>query len=124
MAAGLGIGLNSIMASIVGTLIICVLIFVLHKSNWGGLRKFEYVLNFKMDAKHHSNEVFKGIMEKYLKKQALLNVDAKDRGQILMFTFNISLLDDDQLNEFINEMNGLEGVSDVNIVSSKNDLEF
>lgn len=124
LAVGLGIGLNAVMSSIMGAFIICALIFVLHKSNFGGLRKFEYVLNFKMDAKYHSNDIFKGIMEKYLKKQALLNVDAKNRGQVLVFTFNISLLDDDQLNEFIDKMNKLEGVSDVNVVSSKNDLEF
>lgn len=124
LSIGLGIGLNAVMASITGALVICALIFILHQSNFGGLRKFEYVLNFKMEAKHHSGDIFKGIMEKYLKKKNLLSVDAKNRGQVLAFTFNISLLDNNQLNEFINEMNGLEGVSDVNVVSSKNDLEF
>jgi len=124
LAVGLGVGLNAIMVSVLGTISIAILIFILHKTNFGGLRKLEYVLHFKMEAKHHSNDVFKDIMNEYFKKQVLLNVEAKDKGQFLFFTFNVALRDDEQLNEFINKMNKIEGVSDVNVVSSKNDLEF
>ena len=72
----------------------------------------------------HSNDVFQGVMEKYLKKQLLLNIESKERGKILAFTFNISLKNDDDLNDFIGDMNKIKGVSDIGIVSSKNDLEY
>jgi uncharacterized membrane protein YhiD involved in acid resistance len=124
LASGLGIGLGELTISILGTLVLCGLIFLVYKSNFGGLRKLEYVLNFKMDAKNHSNDVFQGVMEKYLKKQLLLNIESKERGKILAFTFNISLKNDDDLNDFIGDMNKIKGVSDIGIVSSKNDLEY
>lgn len=124
LAVGLAVGTKSIIIALVGTLTICALIFSLSRVNFGGLRKLEYILNFKIDSKKHSNEIFKSIMHKYFKNQALLNVDAKDKGHFLMFTFNVSLFDDNKLNEFIMEINSIEGVSDVQIVSSKNDLEF
>ncbi|MBT3864699.1 DUF4956 domain-containing protein [Candidatus Peregrinibacteria bacterium] len=124
LSAGLAMGLGSVLPGILGVGVICALVFILHKSNFGGLRRLEYVLNFKMNAKDHSNDVFKEIMVEYLKKQTLLNVDAKERGTVLVFTFNVSLKDGDQLSEFINKMSDLEGVSDVSVVSSKNDLEF
>ena len=124
LATGLAVGTGALGVGVVGVFFISALIFVLHKTNFGGLRKYEYVLNFKMDAKDHSNDVFKEIMANHLKKQVLLNVDAKDRGQLLVFTFNISLKDGDNLDLFISDMNKLEGIKDVNVVSSKNDLEF
>jgi uncharacterized membrane protein YhiD involved in acid resistance len=124
LAVGLAVGTKAIMIGLIGTLIICALIFTLSKINFGGLRKLEYILNFKVDAKKHSNEIFKLVMQKYFKNQALLNVDAKDKGHYLVFTFNVNLFDDNKLNDFIMEINNIEGVSDVHIVSSKNDLEF
>jgi uncharacterized membrane protein YhiD involved in acid resistance len=124
LATGLAVGLGAISTATMGVIVLCVLIFVLHKTNFGGLRRLEYVLNFKMNAKDHDNDIFKGLMDKFLKKQVLLNVDAKDRGKYLVFTFNVSMRDQDELNKFISEMNGLEGVSDVSVISSKNDLEF
>lgn len=124
LAAGLAVGAGMSFYGVTWVALIVGLVFVLHKSNFGGLRRLEYVLNFKMDAKHHSNDVFKGVMGEYLKKQILLNVDAKEKGKTLMFTFNVSLKDSEGLEVFVKEMNILEGVSDVNMVSSKSDLEF
>lgn len=124
LATGLAVGVGGIGAAITGTIFICSLIFVLHKTNFGGLRKLDYILNFQLDAQNHSNDIFKEVMNKYLKKQVLLNVDAKSRGEQMHFTFNISLNNQDTLDEFVKQMQQVEGVSQINIVSSKNDLEF
>lgn len=124
LAVGLAVGVGAIGTGVVGVLFICALIFALHKTNFGGLRKLEYVLNFKMDVKNHSSDIFKKVMGQFLKKEMLLNVDAKDKGKSLVFTFNIGLKDDGELNKFIAKMTSLKGVSEVNVVSSKNDIEF
>ncbi len=124
LSSGLAVGAGMELKGLVWTIMISGLIFVMSKMNFGGLRKLEYVLNFKMDAIHHSNDVFKGIMSEYLKKQMLLNVTAKEKGKFLIFTFNISLKDPDDLDDFIKVMTDLNGVTEVSVVSSKNDLEF
>jgi len=124
LAVGLSIGAQYFQLGITSTVLICLLIFIIHKTNFGGLRKLEYVLNFKMDSDKHSNNIFKDTFDKYLKKQALLNVDAKDKGNYMIFTFNVSLKDSNKLDLFINEMNQTDGVYDVSVVSSKSDLEF
>jgi uncharacterized membrane protein YhiD involved in acid resistance len=124
LASGLGVGIGAVASSLVGTAFVCALIFVLHKSNFGGLRKHEYVLNFKLDAKEHSSDVFKEAMTEFVKHQTLLHVEAKEKGAVLAFTFNITFKDENYLDRFVNVMNSVEGVREVNIVSSKNDLEF
>ncbi|HBB03178.1 MAG: hypothetical protein US89_C0008G0010 [Candidatus Peregrinibacteria bacterium GW2011_GWF2_38_29] len=124
LATGLAVGVKSFASGVVGVIIVCGLVFVLYRTNFGGLRRFEYVLSFRMESKHHSGNLFKDLFDRYTKTQSLLNVDAKDKGAFLFFTFHVKLRDEEKLNEFIAEMNKVNGVSDVNIVSSDNDLEF
>ncbi len=124
LAAGLAIGSGSFIIGMVGTLAIALLIFMLHFTNFGGIKKLDYVLSFKMEAKHHVEEIFNGLFAKYLRSRNLLNVESKDKGKYMFFTFNIRLINEDSMKEFLKELNDFESVTDVNIVSSKNDLEF
>ncbi len=124
LAAGLAVGAGSFMIGIMGTIFIAALIFALHFSNFGGIKKLDYVLNFKIEAKHHVDDLFKNLFSEYLKSQILLNVESKDRGKYLFFTFNLRLKKDEKLKEFLEKLNQFETVSDVNLVSSKNNLEF
>lgn len=124
LAAGLGVGTGSLSIAITGTLLISALIFFLHFGNFAGPKKLDYVLNFRMDAKDHDQGIFKSVLTKYVKSEILLNVDSKEKGKELAFTFNISLKKDSELNLLVNELMSLNGVSKVNIVSSKSDLEF
>ncbi|MDD4351701.1 MAG: DUF4956 domain-containing protein [Candidatus Gracilibacteria bacterium] len=123
LATGLAVGTGSIAIGITGVLIICTLIFLLHLSNFGGLRKLEYVLNFVMDAKQ-SQDVFQDVFNEYLKTRNLLHVEAKDKGKVLFFSFNISLKYEDKMKEFLGDLNKVPGIEDVNVISSKNDLEY
>ena len=124
LCIGLAIGMGAIGSALIGTAMICALIIILHQSNFGSLRKFDYVLNFQWHAKNHSSELFQTVIQKYAKKQNLLNAEARNKGELLIFSFNITLQNESDLNDFLMEMNKLEGISDVSMVSSKNDLEF
>ncbi|MDH3324859.1 MAG: DUF4956 domain-containing protein [Candidatus Peregrinibacteria bacterium] len=124
LAIGLAVGTGSLAIGITGTIALSILIFALYHGNFAGPKKLDYVLNFKMDSKDHADNIFKTIFAKHLKTETLLNVESKDRGNHLVFTFNIGLKNKDSLKEFLNELNQLKGISDVNVVSSKNDLEF
>lgn len=124
LAIGLAVGVGSIATAVLGTVFISGLIYILYRINFGGLRKLEYVLNFKFVSKHHSDDQLKQMMNKYLKKHLLLNVDAKDKAGVLNFTYNVTLKKDNELNDFIEEMKKLNGLSEMNIIASKNDIEY
>ena len=124
LAAGLAVGAGSFTIGMIGTLFLSFLIFMLHFSNFGGIKKLDYVLSFKMEAKHHVDELFNNLFAKFLRSRNLLNVESKDKGKYMFFTFNIRLKDEDTMKAFLKDLNDFESVSDVNIVSSKNDLEF
>lgn len=124
LASGLGVGTGSLSIAITGTILLSGLIFFLHYGNFAGPKKLDYVLNFRMDAQDHDQGIFKSVLAEYVKSEMLLNVDSKNKGKELAFTFNISLKKDSELNSLINALSALKGVSTVNVVSSKSDLEF
>ena len=124
LAIGLAVGVRAIAAGVVGLSIIGLLIMFLHKTNFGGLRKLEYVLNFRLDTDKSSGDTFEGILRAFLRNKTLLHVEAKDRGKVLDYTFEISLKNDDLLEEFVSKLQMLSGVYDVSVVSSKNDIEY
>ncbi|MCK5460781.1 DUF4956 domain-containing protein [Candidatus Gracilibacteria bacterium] len=124
LAVGLAIGTGSIPIGIVGTIFVSALIFGLYFGNFAGPKKLDYVLNFRMDAKEHDESIFKNLFSKYVKSEMLLNVESKERGKFLIFTFNISLKNNIFLKDFLDELATLKGISEASMVSSKSDLEF
>ena len=67
LVAGMAVGTNSYVIAIVSTLIVLVIIWVLHKSNFGALHKNDYLLIFTVDYQKHQPDSFAGIFERYLK---------------------------------------------------------
>ena len=124
LAIGLAVGTGSIQIGVAGTIFISALIFILHFLNFGGIKKLDYILNFRMDSKDHAEGIFKILFKKYLKSHNLLNVETKEKGKYMVFTFNISLKNQDLLKEFLDKMHGLKGITEVNVVSSKYDLVY
>lgn len=123
LASGLGVGTGSFSIAITGTIFLTALIFALHFGNFAGPKKLDFVLNFRMETKSDQS-VFKSVLTKHTKRNRLLNVDSKDKGKELAFTFNLSLKKESELNGLVTDLSAQEGVSKIKIVSSKSDLEF
>ena len=123
LSLGLSVGIGKIDSSIVGFLFIALLIYFLHFTNFGGIRKMDFVLTFKFDTSQSSNG-FKKLMKKYLKSSSLLNVESLDSGQKLIYKYDVDFKQGKELQTFLDEINNISGVSEVNILSSKNDLEY
>ncbi len=124
LASGLSVGTGSIAIGVIGTLFLSALIFILHSINFGGPKNLDYVLNFRMDASIPDQKIFKGLFNKYVKNERLLHVESKEKGKVLVFSFSIALSKEAELNEFINKLSVLKGISDVRVANSKNDLDF
>ena len=65
-------------------------------------------------------EVFK----KYLKRNTLLNVIARENGQVLDYSLNITFKTAEEIEAFIKALSALGGVENVDVVSAKNDIEY
>ena len=124
LSLGLAVGIGRIDSSIVGFLFIAVLLYFLHFTNFGGIRKMDYVLTFKLDVSEENSDLLKDLFSKFFKTKTLLNVESLDKGKFLSYRYDVDLKKSKKLEDFLNEFNSIQGITNVNMLSSKNDLEY
>lgn len=124
VATGMAVGTNNYTLAVLGVVIISVIIFVLSKINFGSIRKYDYILTFVSDSSRVNNEATKSTFGRYLKTSNLLNVSAKEGGKMLEMTFNARFFNEEDKAKFITELGAIDGIEDINVISSKNDIEY
>ena len=124
VATGMAVGTNNYVLAVLGVVIISVIIFVLSKMNFGSIRKYDYILTFISDSSRVDNETTKSTFGRYLKTSNLLNVSAKEGGKMLEMTFNVKFFNEEDKAKFITELGAIDGIEDINVISSKNDIEY
>ena len=124
VATGMAVGTNNYTIAVLGVIMISLIIVILSKMNFGSIRKYDYILTFISDSNQVNNETTKSIFGKYLKTNNLLNVSAKEGGKMLEMTFNVKFFNEEDKTKFITELGAIAGVADINLISSKNDIEY
>jgi len=121
---GLAVGTRNYLIAVVITVFTLLVIYLLTRINFGSIRKYDFILNFSAISNSFSNDKMRSIFSEFLKYDGLLNVISKENGSILDYTFNIKFIKNDDLNEFIKKLSQLEGISNVDVISAKNDIEY
>lgn len=124
LAIGMAVGTNNYFIAVATTVVVLVVLFVLYKLNFGSIRRFDYILNFGLDTRANAENVYKSAFDKYLKSNSLLNIKATDGGKVLQLSFSIKFISEADAQVFINELERLNGVSNVNLITAKNDVEY
>ena len=124
VATGMAVGTNNYLIAVPAVVLISLMILILDKINFGSIKKFNYVLTLSVESEKATNDRMKEIFKKYLKTESLLNANARKEGKVLDLTFNINLIKDSEVNDFINQLGKIDGVYNVNLISSKSDIEY
>lgn len=124
VAIGLAVGTGNYSIAIIATIASVIIIFVLTKINFGSIRKYDYILNFSAKTESFSNDKMREIFKEFLKYDNLLNVSSRENGRAMDYSFNIKFIKASELDEFVKKLDQIDGVSDVDIVSAKNDIEY
>jgi uncharacterized membrane protein YhiD involved in acid resistance len=124
MAVGMAVGSGTYAIAIFLTIFALLVIVVLTKTNFGSIRRFDYVLNFNLDTRQSNEQAYKAVFEKHLKQNTLLNIKAIEQGHVLMLSYSIRFINEASLQEFSGAMSQLNGVSSVNLITAKNDIEY
>jgi len=124
LAVGMAIGTNNYTIAVATTAIALLIIAGLHRFNFGAIRKYEHILTFHVDSNKVAENLYKSILDKYLKRSSLLNIKALDSGQVLQLSFSASLIDENDSAQFIRDLERLDGVTEVNLITAKNDVEY
>ncbi len=123
LAAGMAAGTASYFLAFVGTAIFTVMALGLHLTNFGSLYKSEFILRFR--TKLGRQEAYSEVVNKYAKSSSLLHSEpSADGHQTNLLTFDIVLKKDVDLDQFVQDISAIEGLSEVALIASKTDVDY
>ncbi len=123
LAIGLASGTSLYTIAGISTVVFIAVDTILTRTNFASIRKHEYIVRFSFNPQKQTDDAYKDVFERYLVFSHLvdLNVISDDN---IEYSYNMQLKKDTKLNEFVGELNKMEGMSNINIVTSKMDIEY
>lgn len=124
LAVGMAVGTNNYIIALATTVIALLVLLILTKINFGSIRKFSYILSFNLDTRQTEENVYKPVFDEFLGSSSILNIKALEQGHVLQLSFSIKFISEKDLEKFIRTVEGLNGISEVNLITAKNDVEY
>jgi uncharacterized membrane protein YhiD involved in acid resistance len=122
LAAGMAAGTSSYFLGFVGVVFFAIVAFVLHSTNYGSIYKSEFILRFRTATS--SDAAYSDVINAFSKMSNLLHVEPSGDGQSTKVTFDVLMQKDKDPQEFSRNLAQVEGVSEVVLVASKNDVDY
>ena len=124
LAGGMACGTGSYFITIIGSIIISIVSFILFKTNYGSIYKSEFILQFRYKKSNNKVPVYNQILKKFCNYSTLLNSEPSGDNKSLKLTFDIILKDEVKINNFILDISKCIGVSEASIAATKNDIDY
>ncbi|MBT3539019.1 DUF4956 domain-containing protein [Candidatus Parcubacteria bacterium] len=124
IAVGMASGIGRYDIAIISTFLICLIIFLLNRYNFGSTQHSDYILTFSLDSNGGASDIYKPIFKRFVDIEQLLNVHTKQAGKIMHFTFSLKFKDEHKIDDFVKQLDMTQGVSQVDILSTKDDIEY
>lgn len=123
LALGLAAGRGYWELAGIGTAAVATLALVLYAVNFGALYKSEFILRFTFDQNRDSAGYLTKIGE-FAKRSNMLHIEPSGDGRSLRLTYDVTLRPDLRAEDLTAGLSRIEGVSDVVLIVSKNDVDY
>jgi hypothetical protein len=128
LAVGLAAGTansqnNHLLLAAIGCGFVVIMSLAMYAGNFGALYKSEFVLRFTFDQQKDSAGYLKRIGE-FSKRSNMLHIEPSGDGRSLRLTYDIALEKDATAEKLTSALSQVDGVSDVVLIVSKNDVDY
>jgi|TARA_Y100000389_G_C17456492_1_gene518523 hypothetical protein len=125
LAVGMASGTGSYFLAISGTIIITIIAFILHHTNFGSIIKSEFILQFRINSKDKElSKNFIKIIQEYTTSNVLLNSEISDDGEHIKSSYDVVMKEEKNQTELIKKLSDLKGLSEIVIVAAKSDVDY
>lgn len=124
LAIGMAAGTGNYFIAVYATVFMCTVAWVLFKFNFGVQRSSDFILRFYFDKASASDEQYVNYIADHSDDSSLLHMEPSGDNKKLYMTYDISLKEDVVMNDFISLFASVDGVSEVVLISSKNDINY
>jgi len=122
LAVGMGAGTGNYFIAVYATFFMSAVAWVLYKFNFGVQSASDFILRFYFD-KEKEDSYLKYINDSS-ENNALLHMEPSGNKKKLYMTYDISLKESIEMNDFVSSFSKIEGVSEVVLVSAKNNINY
>jgi len=112
LAAGMaaGVGLKAI--ALFGTLLICLILFLLHRVRYAHPTRHQFLVQFQCELPE-GEAPYTTVFQRWVKKVRLVNMQSVGTGDLFEMAFYVELKDRDQKNELMRELNRITAIRNV-----------
>lgn len=123
LAVGMAVGNGYWELATIGSVVVAVLALTLHATNFGALYKSEFILRFTFDQGKDSAGYLRKLQE-HARRSNMLHIEPSGDGRSLRLTYDITLLKETTAEAFTSALSKVDGVSDLVLIVSKNDVDY
>ena len=123
LTLGMAAGTSNYFLAITAMVFFTMLSIALHKTNYGALYKSEFILRFGFDQSYGSGSYLE-IIQEYTKRSNMLHIEPSGDGDYLNLTYDLNLKEGFTAEKLTAAFGKLEGVSEVTLIASKNDIDY
>ncbi len=124
LAAGMVCGTGQYFLAFASSLVITIVAYILHKTNYGSIYKSEFILQFRFEKTDEQEASYTKKLSSFCSASTLLNSEPSSDNKSLKLTFDIVLKEEEDVNKFILNISGCKGVSEASIVAAQNDVDY
>ena len=125
LVAGMAAGTGNYHVAVVGTLMVLLFIILMDRMDYGSFFDKSFLITFQMPQETFRENDFKELIEKYTGSYNLVNIvtipGAKDLVEVTCKADNLDILARQNL---IADLGKIEGMRNINIVSSRNYVDY
>jgi len=124
LAMSLVIGSGAFLAAIVVTILISAMFFILYYVDFGNMANYDYLVVYHLDTTKDVNSSVSRALKKFVSSQEIVNIKSLKNKKELEVSLNVKLKKSVLPDQLINVLSGLKGIKDVNVIPSKQSIEF
>ena len=122
LAAGMASGTSSYFLGLAGVTFFAVVAFVLNATNFGSLYKTEFILRFRVPS--GGGAPHSAVIDEFTKSASMLHVEPSGDNETVKMTFDILMRKEKNPEDLTDRLAKIDGVAEVVLVASKNDVDY
>lgn len=123
LALGMACGLGFWELAGLGTAAVSILALALWATNFGALYRSEFVLRFTFD-QNKDSAAYLAKLSEFAKRSNMLHIEPSGDSRSLRLSYDVTLTKDATAEQLTAALSRIDGVSDVVLIVSKNDVDY
>lgn len=124
LAVGMASGTGSYFIALVLCGMVSVLMLVLTKVNFGSINKHDYILKFNYRTSEGGESDYMELFSRHLRKYMPISLNPLDKPDIIEMMYNVQFRKESNLKDFISRLSRISGIEHVELISSKQDIDY